>query len=57
MHALALMLKPIDQGWAVALTDGRELARFRGLCAKRRALRYLAARGLLRETRRAADRW
>lgn len=41
MQALALMLKPITHGWAVVLTDGRELARFTGLCAKRRALRYL----------------
>lgn len=48
MNALALMLKPIDHGWAVALTDGRELVRFRGLCAKRRALRYLAGRGVAR---------
>ena len=43
MRALALMLKPIAHGWAVVLTVGRELARFTGLCAKRRALRYLAA--------------
>jgi hypothetical protein len=42
MRALALMLKPITRGWAVALTDGRELVRFTGLFAKRRALRYLA---------------
>jgi hypothetical protein len=42
MTALALTLKPIDHGWAVALSDGRELVRFIGLGAKRRALRYLA---------------
>jgi uncharacterized membrane protein YbhN (UPF0104 family) len=30
-------------GWAVYLTDGRELARFNGPAAKRRALRYLAS--------------
>ena len=41
MNALALMLKPIDHGWAVTLTDGREVTRFTGLCAKRRAMRYL----------------
>jgi hypothetical protein len=51
MNAAAVILKPIDHGWAVALTDGRELVRFRGLCAKRRALRYLADRGLLRKLR------
>ena len=45
MSALALILKPIDRGWAVALTNGRELVRFRGFCAKRRALRYLAELG------------
>jgi uncharacterized membrane protein YbhN (UPF0104 family) len=37
MHAVTLMLKPIDRGWAVARTNGRELVRFTGLCAKRRA--------------------
>lgn len=42
MTALALMLKPIDHGWAVMLSDGRELVRFLGLGAERRAFRYLA---------------
>jgi hypothetical protein len=41
MNALALVLKPISCGWVVALTDGREIARFIGPGAKRRALRYL----------------
>lgn len=43
MDALALMLKPIRGGWAITLTDGRELARFTGLGAKHRALHYLAS--------------
>jgi hypothetical protein len=43
MNALALSLTPTHPGWAVSLTDGRELARFRGPGAKRRALRYLAS--------------
>jgi hypothetical protein len=43
VNALALILKPIRWGWAVMLTDGRELVRFTGLGARRRALRYLAA--------------
>jgi hypothetical protein len=42
MRALALILRPIHYGWAVCLTDGRELARFSGPWAKYRALRYLA---------------
>jgi hypothetical protein len=46
MTSLAVMLERIDHGWAVTLTDGRELARFTGPGAKRRALRYLASRGL-----------
>jgi hypothetical protein len=46
MHAVTLTLKPIHHGWAVALTDGRELARFQGLRARRRALHYLATRDL-----------
>jgi hypothetical protein len=42
MNALAVTLGPISHGWAVYLTDGRELARFSGLAAKWRALRYVA---------------
>lgn len=41
MNPVALTLKPVLYGWAVCLTDGRELARFRGLGARYRALRYL----------------
>jgi hypothetical protein len=39
--AVAIILKPIAYGWAVCLTNGRELARFRGPGAHYRALRYL----------------
>ena len=42
MTALALIIRPTRHGWAVYLTDGRELARFRGPGSKWRALRYLA---------------
>jgi hypothetical protein len=45
MHAVAVILRPIDHGWAVALTDGREVVRFRGPGAKWRAIRYIADRG------------
>jgi hypothetical protein len=38
---LAIMLRPIFGGWVVCLTNGRELARFRGPWARIRALRYL----------------
>lgn len=41
MNPVALILKPVHRGWAVALTDGRELIRFTGLGAKRKAERYL----------------
>ena len=41
MSGLAVMLKPIESGWAVVLTDGRELARFTGLGAKARATCYM----------------
>jgi transcription-repair coupling factor (superfamily II helicase) len=41
MTALGLTITPIPRGWAVALTDGRQIARFSGPTAKRRALRYL----------------
>ncbi len=43
MNSLGVILKPISHGWAVALTDGRELVRFTGLGAKHRALHYLAS--------------
>jgi hypothetical protein len=41
MTAVALMLRPTGDGWAVYLTDGRELARYRGLYSRRRAERFL----------------
>jgi hypothetical protein len=41
MTALALMLGPTPDGWAVYLTNGREVRRFRGLSAKRKALRFI----------------
>jgi hypothetical protein len=41
MRALALMIGPTPDGWAVYLTNGREVARYRGLGAKRRALRHV----------------
>lgn len=45
MNAVAVILKPVDHGWVVALTDGREIARFIGPGAKWRAIRYMAGRG------------
>jgi hypothetical protein len=42
MHTLALMMTPGRYRWSVCLTDGQELARFRGPESRRRALRYLA---------------
>jgi hypothetical protein len=45
MNSLASTLKPIHYGWAVVLTDGRELVRFTGFGAKRKALRYLLGLG------------
>ncbi len=39
--ALAMTLRPVPCGWAVQLTNGRELARFRGPGALWRAQRYL----------------
>jgi hypothetical protein len=41
MNPLRIMLKPITWGWAVSLTDGRDLARFRGPGAYGRAVRFL----------------
>ena len=44
MTALTLMLRPVPGGWAVYLANGRELARYRGLAARWRALRFVASR-------------
>ena len=41
MMALALTIRPTDNGWAVYLTNGQELARYRGFCSKQLALHYL----------------
>ncbi len=41
MMALALMLQPTNSGWAVCLSDGQELIRYRGPFAHRLAQRYL----------------
>lgn len=41
MTALTMMLAPTPDGWGVFLSDGRPLARFRGLGARWRAVRYL----------------
>jgi hypothetical protein len=41
MSALSLLIRPTDNGWGVYLSDGQELMRYRGLCAKRHAIRYL----------------
>jgi len=45
MGTVAVILRPVHRGWVVALTDGREIARFSGLGAKWRASRYLARLG------------
>ena len=49
MISLGVMLKPIAGGWVIELTDGREVARFTGPAAHRRALRYLASHNVVRE--------
>jgi hypothetical protein len=41
LTALALIIGPTPDGWAVYRTDGRKLARYHGIGAKRRALRFL----------------
>ena len=40
--AYAIILTPIRGGWAVSLTDGRQLRTFHGPLARCRALRYLS---------------
>ena len=40
MTTVALMIRPVQHGWAVWRTDGLELARFWGQGARRRAVRY-----------------
>ena len=45
MNAVAVILKPVHHGWAIALTDGREIARFTGPAARWRAMRYIELNG------------
>jgi hypothetical protein len=40
MTSLALLIGPTEDGWAVYLSNGREIVRFYGIGAKRRAQRY-----------------
>jgi hypothetical protein len=51
MSALAVLMRPTENGWGVYLSNGQELIRYRGLWSKQLALRYLA-----RYTRSAAPR-
>lgn len=59
MSALSLLIRPTDNGWGVYLSDGHELMRYRGVCAKRLAMRYLerytASVGKVRRSGRAAS--
>jgi hypothetical protein len=41
MRALAVIVRPIALGWAVQLSNGEELVRFRGPGALRRARAYV----------------
>jgi len=45
MNTLSVILKPSSAGWSIYLTDGREVACFRGLGSHRRALRYVSQLG------------
>ena len=52
MNPLAVALKPIRGGWVIEVTNGGEIARFTGLGAKHRALRYLARHDIASEVGR-----
>ena len=41
MPDVALSIRPTETGWAVCLSNGQELTRYRGLCSKQLAVRYL----------------
>jgi hypothetical protein len=55
MRSLGVELKPIFGGWIIELTDGREVARFIGPAAKRRALRSLASHDIVSDADRADE--
>jgi hypothetical protein len=61
--ANTISLAPVEDGWAVMLIDGRELARFNGPDAKREALRYFDSFNPIRrpppidKVRSVCDRW
>ena len=54
MNTTSMSLVPIQSGWAVMLSDGRELARFTGIGARQKAYRYIANASPLRRRPRAA---
>ena len=41
MPALALLMRPTENGWVVYLSNGQELIRYRGLGSMQLAVRYL----------------
>jgi len=62
MPALALLVRPTEAGWAVCLSNGQELARYRGPCSKQRAVRslhrYAASLSTIQRSRASAiTRW
>ena len=57
LNGLAQILTPIENGWAITLPDGCEVARFVGPTAKQRALRYVVTHNIADELdRHSADR-
>ena len=56
MNGLARILKPIENGWAIRLPDGQELARFTGANAKQQALRYVVTHDIAKEARLRSGR-
>lgn len=57
MPALSLMIRPTKNGWAVCLTNGEELVRYRGFYSKQLALRYLSRYARSMSTARRLPSW
>jgi hypothetical protein len=56
MNAQGIILRPVPRGWVIELTDGREVVRFTGLRARRRAFGYLASHDVAKAATRSRSK-
>jgi hypothetical protein len=57
MTAVALLIRPTDNGWGVYLSNGQELTRYRGPWSRTLAVRYLQRYTQAAPPRRPPSGW